>query len=108
MRSFNKSINDVYTNLCKIIRNPQEFGLGQSVPEPLANALKRVLCTLSQIQMGQAFDEEGDLANELSQDADRPLLGRATDNCGSTVVKVNELCVSLRGARQHRSGHRMG
>ena len=65
-------INELYGNLCKIVRHPQEFGLGQTIPEPLATALEGALCTLNQMEMEQAFDEKGDLAAELSQDADSP------------------------------------
>ena len=92
MTCANSCINDVYEKLCKIMRHPQEFGLGESVPDPLANALEGVLCTLSQIQMEQVFDEKGDLAAELSQDADTPSSGCAADNGGSTAVKVCEFC----------------
>jgi hypothetical protein len=72
MTCIDSRINELYGNLCKIMRHPQDFGLGQRIPEPLANALEGVLCTLNQIQMEQALDEKGDLAAELSQDADSP------------------------------------
>ena len=85
-------INELYANLCKIMRYPHEFGLGQRIPEPLANALEGALCTLNQIQMEQAFDEKGDLAAELSQDADSPSSERSAMSSRSTVVKVNDFC----------------
>jgi hypothetical protein len=72
MTSTDRRINDVYTNLCKIVRNPHEYGLGRRVPEPLSKALEGVLCTLAQIQTEQLFADQGDLAAELSQGADKP------------------------------------
>lgn len=80
MTCANSCINDVYERLCRILRHPHEFGLGENVPEPLVNALEGVLCTLSQIQMEQALDETGDLAAELSQDADQPSTVCSADN----------------------------
>ena len=80
----NGSINDVYRKLCRIMRYPQEFGLGETAPEPLVNALEGVLCTLGQIQMEQALDEKGDLTAELSQDADKPSTVCSADNGAPT------------------------
>lgn len=88
----NRCINDAYEKLCKIMRHPQEFGLGERVPESLANTLEGVLCTLSRILMEQAFDEKADLAAELSQDADKPSAGCPGYEDGSMAVKVSELC----------------
>jgi hypothetical protein len=76
MTCTNGRINDIYKTLCNITRNPRDFGLGESVPGSLADALEGVLCTLSQIQREQVFDEGGDMAAGLSQDADRPSVGR--------------------------------
>jgi hypothetical protein len=92
MTCTNGRINDVYRKLCRIMRHPQEFGLGGSVPDPLANALEGVLSTLSQIQLEQVFNEKGDLAAELSQDADTPSSECSADNGGSTALKVTEFC----------------
>jgi hypothetical protein len=68
----NTSIQDVYMTLSKIMRYPQQFGLGQNVPEPLAKALEGVLSKLCQFQMEPALNEMAGLAHELSQDTNQP------------------------------------
>jgi hypothetical protein len=64
-------LHDVYGKLASILHRPEVFGLGESVPQPLALALEGTLQTLGQI----IFEEEEpsaeeDLEQELSQDAD--------------------------------------
>ena len=90
MTSTDKRLDGVYTTLCKIVKNPYDFGLGRRVPEPLSKALEGVLCTLAQIQTERIFADEGDLAAELSQDADRPSSRSSAGKDGSRVVKANE------------------
>lgn len=92
MTCTNRWTNEAYEKLCKVMRHPQEFGLGERVPESLANALEGVLCTLSEVLMEQAFDDKEDLAAELSQDADKPSSASSADEGGSTAVKVSEFC----------------
>lgn len=84
----NGRISEVYAQLCSIMRNPQDFGLSETIPEPLHNALARVLCTLSQIEREKVFDDKGDLEIELSQDADQPSSQCSAENCGLTLVKA--------------------
>jgi hypothetical protein len=63
-------LQQVYSCLAQILHRPQVFGLGLSVPQPLADSLEAMLGTL-----GRAMEEEEtpgeDLAAELSQDADQ-------------------------------------
>ncbi len=62
-------VYQVSARLASILERPEVFGLGPSVPQPLANALKGMIRTL-----GEATDEqddpipEDDLERELSQD----------------------------------------
>jgi len=62
-------LQGIYRDLCKVMRYPHEFGLGDAVPLPLANVLERTLSVLSVIQQEGAVDK-GELEAELSQDAD--------------------------------------
>lgn len=70
MTSKPKELQQVYSRLGQILQRPQVFGLGSSVPRPLADSLEAMLGTL-----GRAMEEgetpEEDLAAELSQDSDQ-------------------------------------
>jgi hypothetical protein len=92
MTSTDKRLNDVYTNLCNIVRNPYEYGLGRRVPEPLSKALEEALCMLAQIQTERIFADERDPVAELSQDAGRSSSKSSVSKGGSTKVEVSEFC----------------
>lgn len=64
-------LQKIYRDLCKVMRYPHEFGLGDIVPLPLANVLEETLSTLSAILQERGVDKGGDLDAELSQDADQ-------------------------------------
>jgi hypothetical protein len=65
-------IQEVYAGLGKILENPQAFGLGEHVPNALAEHLESLRRMLQQAQTELCdMPSEGDLAFELSQDADR-------------------------------------
>jgi len=75
MASMATQLRKTYRELGQVLRRPEVFGLGQTVPKPLADCLEATLGVLD-----QAIDEveeetpDHDLAVELSQDADRPTL----------------------------------
>ena len=64
-------LQEIYSDLCNVMRYPHEFGLGDIVPLPLANVLEGTLSTLSGILQESAIDN-CDLETELSQDTDQP------------------------------------
>jgi hypothetical protein len=65
-------LNEAYARLACILQRPEIFGLGATVPQPLANALEGAMGSL-----GRAIDEEDQaipeetLEEELHQDADQ-------------------------------------
>jgi len=66
----------VYLELGKIFDQPHCFGLGESPPEPLVQMLTRLRGILKE-EMTTETGLSGDyLADELSQDADRPICGQ--------------------------------
>ena len=66
-------IREVYTELGQVLDSPQAFGLGQYVPQPLADRLESMRRMLEEAGREQGpVSPDDDLANELSQDADRP------------------------------------
>jgi hypothetical protein len=66
----------VYLDLGKILDQPQCFGLGERPPEPLVQMLTRLRGILKE-EMTNENGLSGDyLADELSQDADRPFCGQ--------------------------------
>jgi hypothetical protein len=65
-------VNEVYDRLALILKRPATFGLGATVPQPLAETIERLLLTLGQINVAQEEPvAEENLEEELSQDADR-------------------------------------
>ena len=64
-------LQEIYSDLCKVMRYPHEFGLGDTVPLPLAIVLEGTLSTLSAILQESAVDK-GDLGAEFSQNANQP------------------------------------
>lgn len=62
----------VYLELGKILDQPRCFGLGKRVPAPLSQTLMQVR-ELLKTEITSTNESSGDyLADELSQDADRP------------------------------------
>jgi hypothetical protein len=78
MTDVSTQIKEVYTALSQILQSPEAFGLGQSVPEPLANRVETTLRKLGEVlkECEEEATPEVDLAAELSQDADRPGLAK--------------------------------
>lgn len=78
MTDVSAQIKEVYTGLSQILQSPEAFGLGQSVPEPLANRVETTLRKLRAVlkECEEEATPEVDLAAELSQDADRPGLAK--------------------------------
>ena len=72
MPGMNNALTGVYLELGKILSQPQLFGLSEQAPEPLVQALLRSRAALRE-EMAKENAVSGDyLADELSQDADRP------------------------------------
>jgi hypothetical protein len=71
--STSRQLQEVYLGLCRILRYPEVYGLGPSVPLPLATSLEGILTKVGQVSEkgGEKLSCE-DLATELSQDADNP------------------------------------
>ena len=68
-------IQEVYTELGQVLDSPQAFGLGQHVPQPLADRLESMRRMLEEAKREQEpVSPDDDLASELSQDADRSFL----------------------------------
>jgi hypothetical protein len=65
-----EELQQVYEKLAQILQRPEAFGLGPTVPQPLADSLQATLGTLGRAVEEEKCPEE-DLAAELSQDADR-------------------------------------
>jgi|GEM_PF-7106269 hypothetical protein len=64
-------LEKAYMCLCKVLRDPQDFGLGPRVPPPLKNILEKTLSMLAEVMREKGSDSTGNLEAELSQDADR-------------------------------------
>lgn len=72
MPGLKSGLADVYLELGKILNQPQLFGLGERAPEPLVQVLMRLRAKLrDEIARENAVSADY-LADELSQDADRP------------------------------------
>ena len=70
----NGHICDVYGRLAAILRRPEAFGLGPTIPQPLADALEEMLETLGEVMEEEDYQTSEDrLEQELSQDADQVL-----------------------------------
>jgi hypothetical protein len=70
-------IREVYTELGQVLDAPWAFGLGQHVPQPLADRLESMRRMLEEAAREQGpVSPDDDLASELSQDADRNSLLR--------------------------------
>jgi len=69
-------LREVYAELGQILDRPQAFGLGQCVPQPLADRLESVRRMLQEAakEEGPVYPDD-DLVLELSQDADRNYFG---------------------------------
>jgi hypothetical protein len=68
-------IREVYTQLGQVLDSPQAFGLGQRVPQPLADRLESMRRMLEEAGREQGpVSPDDDLASELSLDADRNFL----------------------------------
>lgn len=64
-------LQEVYAKLGEVLNNPYAFGLGDSVPRPLAEFLCAIRQTLALILKAQQEETvPDDLEAELSQDAD--------------------------------------
>lgn len=78
--SMTGQIQEVDAELGHVLENPQSFGLGPKVPQPLADRLKWMRRMLEEAMKEQSIREEEcppadeDLAVELSQDSDRGAL----------------------------------
>jgi hypothetical protein len=74
MANISARLQEVYTGMCQVMRCPQAFGLGNSVPTPLARSMERWLRTFGEIMQEEcevSRNRSEDLEAELSQDADR-------------------------------------
>lgn len=79
MANVDHRLEEAYTSLCKILRDPHEFGLGVDVPPSLVDQLEKTLGLLSEVMDAPTLGaSNGDLAAELSQDADHPRQGICT------------------------------
>jgi hypothetical protein len=63
-------IKDLYLDIGRVLNNPEAFGLGERMPVRLADELTRFESELLEELRDEGY-EEGFLAQELSQDADR-------------------------------------
>lgn len=72
MPGMNKALTEVYLELGKILNHPQMFGLGERAPEPLVQVLIRSRAALRNEMARENAAASDYLADELSQDADRP------------------------------------
>jgi hypothetical protein len=70
---------NAYVEVGKILDEPQSFGLGERVPEPLLETLIRLQQILKSEMTKEPTLSSDYLADELSQDADRPLLEKQKD-----------------------------
>lgn len=66
-------VADVYLKLGKILNEPQSFGLDERAPEALIKALTEVREMLKS-EMKEEVHSIESLEDELSQDADTPLV----------------------------------
>lgn len=66
-------IQEVHAELGRLLDNPESFGLGPQVPQPMADRLKRMRGMLEQAMREEECPpaDEEDLTEELSQDTDR-------------------------------------
>lgn len=72
MPGLKSRLADVYLELGKILNQPQLFGLGDQAPQPLVEVFMRWRAILRD-EIARENAVSGDyLADELSQDADRP------------------------------------
>ena len=62
-------IKNLYLDVGRVLNNPEAFGLGERMPQALADALTRIQSELMEELREEALDEDF-LAQELSQDAD--------------------------------------
>ncbi|HEY2170223.1 MAG TPA: hypothetical protein VGJ30_11405 [Candidatus Angelobacter sp.] len=63
-------IKHLYFDIGRVLNNPEAFGLGDRMPKALADALTRIQSELIE-ELREEGLEQGFLAQELSQDADR-------------------------------------
>ncbi len=64
-------LQEIYNTLGEVLACPGKFGLGGSVPKPLAASLQAMRQTLKRaLKEGQEETAAEDLEAELSQDAD--------------------------------------
>lgn len=68
-------VQEAYRSLCRVMRHPQNYGLGPHVPPALAHVLEETLCTLSEITQERVL-VNGTLEAELFLEADRTCLHR--------------------------------
>lgn len=68
-------LHEIYTGMCRVLRYPDAYGLGENVPQPLADRLESWLGILDKMMLEQGKVVESTntgLEAELSQDADNP------------------------------------
>jgi hypothetical protein len=73
----NRRLKYIYLLVGRVLNNPIAFGLDERPPKALERALAKIHCELIK-ELREEISEEGFLATELSQDADRPALHAAT------------------------------
>ena len=69
-------LKDIYVMLGRVLNNPRSFGLSERLPRSLEDALTRLRLELMEELRDEAPEEEF-LETELSQDADRHVIGRS-------------------------------
>lgn len=70
-----RRLREIYTDICRVLRYPHVYGLGESVPKPLTDRLEAWLRILDEMMLDQrkvADSTNPDLEVELSQDSDNP------------------------------------
>lgn len=75
MSEIDSRLQEIYTGICRVLRYPHEYGLGESVPQALVDRLEIWLSLLNEILQQEAkvpYSPNGELETELSQDADSP------------------------------------
>jgi hemerythrin-like domain-containing protein len=97
MTRADSGMQDVYSTLCKITRYPEPFGLGRSVPEPLAKVLEEMLSELSQIQGEQVSDKTCGLGELSDRRFDDPI-GMLKDSHRHIESFLDLLCTVVQRA----------
>jgi hypothetical protein len=69
-------LKEIYAMLGRVLNDPRSFGLDERIPRSLEDALTKLRQELLK-ELRDETPEEEFLETELSQDADRPVVGRS-------------------------------